>query len=80
MLAVKTSARRAAIVRDVKGPTPFRQFVDAVHALSAEPHPENLARYLTASRALEETRRAQRKAAPRRSRTRVASPQRPKTH
>jgi hypothetical protein len=35
----------------------FRRFVEAVAALSDDPAPENLERYLEASRALEESRR-----------------------
>jgi hypothetical protein len=42
----------------------FRQFVDAVLALSDDPEPANVERYLEASRALEESRHA-RKARPR---------------
>lgn len=38
----------------------LRQFADAVLAFSDEPGPENLERYLAASRALEESRRARR--------------------
>lgn len=36
----------------------FRQFVDVVLAFSDDPGPENLQRYLAASRALEESRRS----------------------
>jgi hypothetical protein len=36
----------------------LRQFVDAVHAFSDDPGPENLERYLAASRALEESKRS----------------------
>jgi hypothetical protein len=34
-----------------------REFVDAVHALSADPGPANLQRYLAVSRELDESRR-----------------------
>jgi hypothetical protein len=40
----------------------FRLFADAVLAFSEEPGPENLERYLAASRRLEESRRAPRRA------------------
>jgi hypothetical protein len=46
----------------------LRQFSDAVIAFSDDPGPENLERYLAASRALEESRRRSRSATPRRSR------------
>jgi hypothetical protein len=36
----------------------LRQFVDAVVALSEDPEPANVERYLEASRALEESRRS----------------------
>jgi hypothetical protein len=36
--------------------TAFRRFVEAVRALSDNPRPENVERYLVASRALEESR------------------------
>jgi hypothetical protein len=45
----------------------FRRFADAVHAFSREPDRANLARYLTASRALDESRRRSSAAGVRRS-------------
>jgi hypothetical protein len=39
-----------------EGPDDVRAFVQAVLALSDDPCPENIKRYLVASRALEETR------------------------
>jgi hypothetical protein len=56
---MQTRAGRRAIVREVNEEpeqSPFRQFVDAVHAFSDDPDPVNLSRYLQASRALEESR------------------------
>jgi len=40
----------------VKEQSPFRHFVDAVHALSERPDAENVARYLAASREVDESR------------------------
>jgi hypothetical protein len=37
-------------------PSPVDRFVEAVRALSDDPRPENVERYLVASRALEESR------------------------
>jgi hypothetical protein len=37
-------------------PSPVRRFVEAVLAVSEDPQPENVERYLVASRALEESR------------------------
>jgi hypothetical protein len=51
-------------------PTPeqaFRLFADAVAALGDDPGPENLERYLAASRLLEETKRAPRPTPPART-------------
>jgi hypothetical protein len=48
----------------------FRLFADAVAALADDPGPENLERYLTASRRLEEAKRAPRQTA--RARTSIA--------
>jgi hypothetical protein len=56
MLAIKTTMCSNAIVTGVKEQSPFRHFVDAVHALSERPDPQNVARYLAASRAIEEDR------------------------
>jgi hypothetical protein len=39
-----------------EGPADVRVFVEAVLALSDDPRPENIDRYLVASRALEDTR------------------------
>jgi hypothetical protein len=44
----------------------LRRFVDAVLALSDDPQPENVERYLVASRALEDSR-SRRKPRPRRA-------------
>jgi hypothetical protein len=48
----------------------FRLFADAVAALADDPGPENLERYLTASRRLEEAKRVPRQRT--RSRARIA--------
>jgi hypothetical protein len=60
---VKTRARLDAIVGGVQHDQPIdiREFVDAVLALSDDPGPANLERYLAASRELEES---QQQAAP----------------
>lgn len=50
-----------------------RQFVAAVLAFSDDPGPPNLERYLEASRALEESRRARQTPPPARSRSEGAS-------
>jgi len=60
-LAVKTSAGLDAIVGHVKHE--IREFVDAVLALSDDPGPANLRRYLAVSRELEESRRPRQSAA-----------------
>jgi hypothetical protein len=45
----------------------FRRFADAIHAFAREPDGMNFMRYLAASRALEESRRASSPAGGRRS-------------
>jgi len=62
---VQTRAGRHAIVVPVQRKQPvtttqraLRQFADAVLAFSDDPGPANLERYLAASSALEESRRA----------------------
>jgi hypothetical protein len=64
-LAVKTRARLQAIVRDVQADQPnnVQKFIDAVHALSDDPGPANLQRYLAVSRELEESPRPRESAA-----------------
>jgi hypothetical protein len=63
---MQTQARRGRIVRAVQQAQfahpverrAYRHFADAVLALSDDPGRDNLERYLAASRALEESRRA----------------------
>ena len=59
-MAAKTSGSAAANVLPMSpaafiAPAPVRQFVQAVLALSDNPGPENIERYLAASRALEDS-------------------------
>jgi hypothetical protein len=51
----------------------YREFGDAVVAFAGDPGPFNLARYVAASRALEDARRALRGRAPKSRRTRRAT-------
>jgi hypothetical protein len=74
-LAVKTRAGLDAIVRDVQQDhsSDVREFIDAVLALSDDPGPANLERYLAVSRELEKSRHPRERATEVRARGRGRS-------
>jgi hypothetical protein len=57
----------------------LRRFVDAVRGLSEDPGPASLARYLAASRALEESKPSRRRQARRQAQSRLALQRSPET-